>query len=351
MPTSLTNFKEGLQAAVRDLLWRQWSCLGAGLEGPDGASAPDSHVIDPESLLLATTVFGRQDERLFDEALAWLVRFGSLINVQRLKNLHEGGKFGDSRVLGAVAAFVQRHGKLPKWGVLARVDEIGLRQEPEPFFISSKGIKTAPQGESEPDFLAHGWLRRPPRHKALAMPPSSERLANILLNLRALIGVSSRCEIILCLLTRPSARAAELARLTGYSPQSIQTILAEMILSGKVYSDEPRPATGHKRSGRGVSKRYYVKTTDWRFLWPAAYAPCWLPWAALFALLQGVLEALETIQDETMLSIRIRRVMEEHVTDLTEGIGYKLFGYNSDMTGPLLLRSLALDLPPLLRTL
>lgn len=332
-----------------DLLWRQWTCLGAGLENVDGATSPEGHIIDPESLLLATTTFGRHDQRLFDEALAWLVRFGSLINVQRLKNLHEGGKFGDPRVLGAVAAFVQRHGKLPKWGVLAK--EKASKQEPAPFFIASQGTMTTRQGEPDPDFLAHGWLRPSPRQKALSMPPSSERLANVLLNLRALIGVSSRCEIILCLLTRPSARAADLARLTGYSPQSIQTVLGEMTLSGKVYSDEARPVAGPQRSGRGVSRRFYIQTTDWRFLWPADYAPRWLPWAALFALSQGVHEALDTIEDETMLSIRVRRVMEEHVTELTEGMGHKLLGYNSDMTGQVLLEGLAADLPRLLREL
>lgn len=347
MPTSPTNFKEALQDAVHDLLWRQWSCLGAGLESTGHKQAPDAHIIDPEALLLATTVFGRHDERLFDEALEWLVRFGSLINIQRLKNLHEKGKFGDSRALAAVAAFVQRHGKLSKWGVLAQADKAEEKLKPEPFFISSKGT-TAHQEETDTDFLAHGWLRRSPRNKALAIPPSSERLANVLLNLRALIGVSSRCEIILCLLTRPSARAAELARLSDYSPQSIQTVLGEMILSGKVHSDGPPLTPGHESSGRGISRRYYLKIPDWNFLWPAAYAPRWLPWRSLFALSQGIFELLDTIEDETMLSIRVRRVIEVHLADLTEGIGYELFGYNVNMTGQLLLRNLATDLPRLL---
>lgn len=344
MPTSPTSFKEHLRAAAIDLLWRQWTCLGAGLEG---RAAHDAHIIDPEALLLATTTFGRHDQRLFDEALAWLVRFGSLINVQRLKNLHQGGKLGDPRVLGAVAAYVKNHGKLPKWGVLAQTGDSSVSQEP--FFLSSKDARATHRGESDPDFLAHGWLRRAPRNKPLAMPPSPERHANVLLNLRALIGVSSRCEIILCLLTRPSARAAELARLTGYSPQSIQTTLGEMILSGKVCSDEPHPEPG--RGVRGMSRRFYMKTADLRFLWPAEYAPRWLPWAALFALSQGLHEALESIQDETLLSIQVRRMMQEHLPDLTENLGYMLFGYNPDMTGSYLLNNLAADFPRMLRDL
>ncbi|MCX6850941.1 MAG: hypothetical protein NTY98_18675 [Verrucomicrobia bacterium] len=348
MPTSLSNFKSELQSAVLDLLWRQWSCIGAGLESNSSASL-NGNIIDPEALLLATTIFGRQDARLFDEALVWLVRFGSLINVQRLKNLHKGRNFGDAKTLGAVAAFVHRHGKQPKWRILAQPDAEEQKQDLKTFFFSPDCTITEWQGEPDPDFEAHGWLRSSPRQKPLAMQPSSERLANVLLNLRALIGVSSRCEILLCLLTRPSARAAELARLTNYSPQSIQAVLGEMTLSGKVYSDEPSPVPDYERSRRGVSRRYYLNREDWSFLWPQTVgSPRWLPWPALFALSQSVYEALDTTENETLLSIRVRRVIEEHISDLTEGIGYHLFGYNRDMTGAYLLNCIAKDLPRLI---
>jgi hypothetical protein len=233
---------------MRDLLWRQWNRMGAGLQELEGPSSPEGHIIDPEALLLATTVFGRQDQRLFDEALDWVVRFGALINVQRLKNLHADGELGHARALGAVAAYVTRHGKLPKWGALAKVGSDPLPAEPEPFF-ESPGIPVMHRGVTDPDFLAHGWLRGMPRQKELSMPPSPERVATALLTLRALIGVSSRCEIILCLLTRPSARPAELARLTGYSAQAIQAVLNEMVLSGKVRTDGPRHPQRDRKPG------------------------------------------------------------------------------------------------------
>ena len=334
---------------MRDLLWRQWCRLGAGLQELDGASSPAGNIIDPEALLLATTVFGRQDQRLFDEALDWVVRFGALINVQRLKNLHADGELGHARALGAVAAYVKRHGKLPKWGALAKTDSVPPPSEPEPFFESS-GMAAAHRGVTDPDFLAHGWLRGIPRHKELSMPPLPERVANVLLTFRALIGVSSRCEIILCLLTRPSARPAELARLTGYSAQAIQAVLNEMVLSGKMRTDGMRRSAARQKIGRGVSLSYYLQPQDWHFILPAESSPHWLPWAALFALVQGVDEALRAIPGELLLSMHLRRLMEKHSPQLTEGIAYRL-GYHPDMTGEALLKCLAIDLPRLIRAL
>ena len=334
---------------MRDLLWRQWSRLGAGLQELDGAPSPEGNIIDPEALLLATTVFGRQDQRLFDEALDWVVRFGALINVQRLKNLHADGELGHERTLGAVAAYVKRHGKLPKWGALAKTDSVQSPSEPEPFF-ESPGMPAAHRGVPDSDFLAHGWLRGMPRQKELSMPPSPERVTNVLLTFRALIGVSSRCEIILCLLTRPSTRPAELARLTGYSAQAIQAALNEMVLSGKVRTDGTRPSLARKNNGRGVSLRYYLQPQDWHFILPAESSPRWLPWAALFALVQGVDAALSTVTDELLLSMQLRRLMEKHSPQLAEGIAHQL-SYHADMTGEALLKCLATDLPRLLRAL
>ena len=330
-----------------DLLWRQWSRLGAGLQELDGPPSPQGHIIDPEALLLATTVFGRQDQRLFDEALDWVVRFGSLINVQRLKNLHSDGELGHARVLSAVAAYVARHGKLPKWSALAKAGSVPLPPKPEPFF-ESLGTSVKPRGAIDPDFLAHGWLRGMPRKKELSMAPSPERVADVLLTLRALIGVSSRCEIIVCLLTRPSARPAELARLTGYSSQAIQAVLNEMVLSGKVRTDGARSSAKRQKPGRGVSLRYYLQRKDWNFILPAESTPRWLPWAGLFALVQSVDAALGECSDELTLSIQLRRILETCSPQLTEEMVHRL-GCFPDMTGAALVKSLAVELPQLIR--
>ena len=84
MGTLLQDFRSRCLEGVLNLLWRQWCSLGvAGHSEP----AREAYLIDPEALLLATTSLGRYDPRLFDESLDWLTGYGSLINLQRLKNL------------------------------------------------------------------------------------------------------------------------------------------------------------------------------------------------------------------------------------------------------------------------
>ncbi len=335
---------------MHDLLWRQWSSLGAGLT--ETTSQPEEHLIDPEALLLATTAFGRRETRLFDEALDWLTHFGSLINLQRLKNLHASSNLGDARVLHATAAFVQRHGKLPKWGSLAKASAEKTEITPKPFFILD-GAAPEHWGKTDPDFLSHGWLRGLPRLRGLGMAPAPDKIANTLLTLRALIGVSSRCEIILCLLTRPSASVAELARLTGYAAQSIQSVLGEMVISGKVRTDGELSTTRLDKQVRGKSKRYFLHRPDWCLVLPAESSPRWLPWASLFAVVQKMVECLSTTpQDNTLLlAIQVRRILEVHAAGLTEdGMAYRL-GYRPEMTGEALISMVAECLPALLREL
>ena len=186
------------------------------------------------------------------------------------------------------------------------------------------------------------------------MAPSPDKVANALLTLRALIGVSSRCEIILCLLTRPSARAAELARLTGYAAQSIQSVLGEMVLSGRLLTDGERSTARHDKLVRGKSRRYFLKSrADWFFVLPAGSAPRWLPWASLFAVVQQTVECLSSTPADNplLLSMQLRRILETHAADLTEdGMTYQL-GYHPDMTGEALVRTLAERLPAALREL
>ena len=351
MPTSPTQFNEDLWAALHGLLWRQWSSLGVAGEG--AGDGPARALIDPEALVLATSAFGRRDARLFDETLDWLIHFGSLINVQRLKNLHTGGGLGDARVLRAMAACVQRQGRLPKWGSLSKAGAAGkARMTPEPFFISN-GTAVKPWGEPDRDFRAQGWLRSAPRLRGLSMPPAPGQAANALVALRALIGVSSRCEIILCLLSRSSATAAELARLTGYSAQSVQSVLNEMSLSGRLFMNGGRSAERRITTVRGKSRRFSLHAGDWGFVVPAVPPPQWFPWAALYAVVQGLAESLAqpAADNPVRLGMQLRRTLEAHAAALADGGFASQLGYHPDLNAEELVATLAARLPAVLGSL
>src|ERR1051325_9742682 len=101
MNKSLNSFRAELIDCVLTFLWGQWSRIGVMASG-GGSQQP--RIIDPEPMLLVTLEFSRQDPRIFDAVMDWLVTNGKWINVTRLTTLSKEDKSCDPRVIGAVAA-------------------------------------------------------------------------------------------------------------------------------------------------------------------------------------------------------------------------------------------------------
>ena len=98
---SVENYKKALFDSIMNLLWRQWVALGVA-----GYSAKDEerYVLDPESLIVFSAAFCRQDARLFDLFASWLLKYGRLINTTRLKALLGKAEYCDRRSLSYLAA-------------------------------------------------------------------------------------------------------------------------------------------------------------------------------------------------------------------------------------------------------
>lgn len=259
------SFSRELTEALLDWLWRSWISLGVA--GHGGRTRVD-RVIDPEALLLASTLWARYDPRLFDEMLDWLGLHGSLINLQRLRNLHRTG-LGDAAVLSAVAAVTLEQSGQPKWKALVRPATAGGSLQP--LFLSLDG-KDAVWGRAEPLFASHGFHRGKLELRSLSQPPSPSVAPNLWLKLRSLFGTSSRAEILLQLLTVGPSTAGQIARRSGFTPGSILVALREMALSGHLY-EPPRPVRVRPQRGqpapartRGPSMAYSLRSGDWVFL-------------------------------------------------------------------------------------
>lgn len=271
MPSSSSTFKSEARAATVELLWSQWITFGVS---GHAESAPGHAMIDPEALLLASTTLGRLDPRLFDEVLDWLQDQADWINLQRLVRLQKQHCLGDTAVLSAVSARLARHSSHKKWRTLVRPPNSTL-SAPLPLFAEEGHF-----GPSDPDFLAHGWLRGLVVYRGLAVAPPMDHAGNLLLKLRALFGRQSRAEVVAWLLAHETGHPAEIARQTGHFRRSIQLTLNELERSG------------HIRSSRKTrAKRFSLLHDDWRFLatWsnpPGRAFPAWLPWAAVFRWLE-----------------------------------------------------------------
>ena len=182
----------------------------------------------------------------------------------------------------------------------------------------------------------------------MSRPPNPTLPPNLLLALRALIGVGARAEVILCLATGPAIHAAEIARLTGYRPRTMQLLIQEMALSGHILTHElsPRPAG---IIGRGSSRRYHLQPGDWSFLTAGKPLPRWMPWSPLWRIVQETLDALEDAGDSprhpALISSQLREVLSSQGQELAAAGLLPVLDFRSTAPGGELLTTLSETLP------
>ena len=273
MNPSLKEFKGEYQSRLLDFLWCQWSALGVA-----GQTSPDhQRILDPEGLLLLTCTVGRYDARLFDEMLDWLQANGWLINVMRLKRILRTEKFTGERVLAAVAGVLAKGTETPKWKQLA-----GWTEQPlvtEKLFFGEDGTPLPAIGEPEPLFVRYGWERGPLRLRGHSQEFRPTEPATLALQLRALLGINVRCEIVLYLLTHDAAHPSQIARDAYYFERAVQGTLADMSRSGVLQVR----ATGRE-------KYYWLKQDSWKQVLSRGESAAlkWVNWPPLFSALEQI---------------------------------------------------------------
>jgi len=307
MPTSLTKFKAEFGQSLLQFLWRQWSALGVS----GYAESSDPWCIDPEALLLFSTVIARKDPRLFDEIFDWLNQNASWLSLQRITRIQKDFALGDPQVLAAIAEHLCQQSEHRKWGSLCnkgftqKSNPTQALAEPEPLFPELPKF-----GKTDPIFEAWGLLRGPVEHRGLSTPPRCNQPTTFLFKLRSLFGRQARAEVMAWLLANPSGHPAEIARQTGYFARSVQIVLNELELSGHIQS---------KRVGR--EKHFFLKHQEWDFLQrkPNQMAsipkfPEWILWPEIFATLQGFAQFMDDPKldkmSDSMQAIQIKKTLQ-----------------------------------------
>ena len=297
MNPSLRTFKSEFLNRLLDLLWHQWSALGVA--GRGGQAEPS--ILDPEALLVFTCTMGRHEPRLFDEMVDWLQENGRFINVMRLKRILASEPFAGGRVVAAVAACLSKGAEAAKWRLLA--ESAGTPPAMEEFFIASDGKPLSVPGAREPHFARAGFKRGPLRLRGYSQKFSAASPACLALRLRALLGVSVRCEIVLYLLTHEAAHPSRIAREAYYFDRAVQSTLVDMSQSGVVQL---------RASGR--EKHYWLIPKPWAALLshPEPF-PAWTTWPALFSALEQIWWKLQDPRLEQLtplvLSSELRHLM------------------------------------------
>lgn len=182
---------------------------------------------DPEALVIFTLEVARDDPRLFDEVLDWLVVNETLLSVRRLRSMCRGSE--DRRLLDAtlgwVAQFRPRARLKPRVEHPSDTDLLPLFRE-----------LSTPARSNDPAFAAAGLLRPVATPSGKAGHPDLRAPINLIFRLRQLLGVSARAEIMRFLLTieAPVANVQVITRSAGFAKRNVHQALMALHASGAV---------------------------------------------------------------------------------------------------------------------
>ena len=325
MKTLLIDFRSTFRDRVLDLLWRQWNTLGVAGHGSRWEGTP----IDPEALLLVSCTVARHDARLFDAVLEWMDINGRYINIQRVKRMLTEEEFAGEAVFRAIADVTKETASVAKWS-RSSVAATGTLKEPEPLFYLSDGRPLPLARDRDPVFADHRFLRNRFEPRDVARQFRPEPAANLILRLRALIGVSARCEILSFLLINGGGSPRAVARQTYFYPATVSKALNEMQDSGYVTS---------RVEGR---RRHYRLTPDaWRKLLLGKAKLTWTVWPRLFRALEQLWLFFhdEQLADKSPLAQAsvLRRVLLHSAIEKIDSSGGFTFGEPSAHPGEQLL--------------
>lgn len=295
MPAS--TLRDHLQTTALAFLWDEWSQMGV-LASPRHESP---WAQDPEALLLFTFEVARDDPRLFDEVLDWMVRNESIVSSQRLRNLCDGPD--DERLVGAVLAWTAKQRRRT-----AR-ERPTAQSDAEPLF---RGV-SSPVRTPDPVFFAHGLIRPLATPTDKSMEPDLVRPINFDFRLRHLLGISARAEVVRFLLTAdvPNATVVAIAASAGYTKRNVQEALTALRTSGTV-----------SQSTVALDQRYGIDRARWAHLLGADVSdlPTHRDWPQLLSALKAMLRWLHR-PDLDDLSAYLRA---SQATDLLEEVQPRL---------------------------
>lgn len=217
-----STLSEQLDSGLREFAWDEWAQMGV-LAAPKRVSP---WVQDPESLIVFTLNVARDDPRLFDELLDWLLVNQSLLSVRRLRSMCDGPE--DEQLVDAAIGWLSQ--RRPG----ARLTPRNGRGEEElvPLF---RGLSAGARS-LDPAFAAAGWSRPIAEPSGKARRPDLAAPINLAFRLRELLGVGVRAEVVRFLLTvqAPHVNAQTVARSAGFAKRNVHDALASLHAAGAV---------------------------------------------------------------------------------------------------------------------
>lgn len=294
----ISNLRREFSERLVGFLWSQWAQMGVLVSSP----RQDGWAADPEALLLLTFEVAREDPRLFDEALDWLLVNERWVSLQRLRNLSIDD---DDRALsGAVIDWLsQWRRKAPS------APERGADLDPEagPLFLDAR----IPVRRPDPAFLAHGFLKGWTEPERRSSPPDLMAPINFAFRMRSLLGVGARAEVVRTLITveAPEMSLQAIALSSGFAKRNVQEAANSLRAAGFASSRTI-----------GNEQRFKMPRGLWLGLLELERLPIHEDWPQLFRAFRVLLRWLRDPRNEElsdyMRASEARSLLEEVARDL-----------------------------------
>lgn len=215
-----------------DLLYQKWIRLGWMATG----TMYDTE-IDIEELIVETTVFSRQDGRLFKWFLTWLRDYNDLINIKRLLRIIYKA---DTAILGAALDIaIENSGN---HNLRTLINKCKKNEHPEVLFTGMEDVFTFVEQETNnglPIYKKWGLYCTQIQFYEDAKRTREWVLKNNqILALRALYGPNMRAEIMYCLLVNSNFAIKNISKKIGYAYSPVYNEIELLIKNGFVIKDK-----------------------------------------------------------------------------------------------------------------
>ena len=217
------NYKIQVADYIEEL-WSVWRSLGVYSEGAVLSMAP-------EEAIIGLCILGRYDQRLFDEALSFIIQYSRFISKNRLLSLIKKIDEDSKRVFYIIAAFLGKMSNDMRFTSLSK--EYNKLNE-KPFFTSLTNRVFFTGKKEDQFFLQYGFKRN--------IFTKSDKLRNLKfvseknqwIKAKLVFGNTVRADTVMELVCNNNCTAPIIASNTGYTQKSIWNVLTDFESAGLV---------------------------------------------------------------------------------------------------------------------
>lgn len=253
------NYKIKIEKNLKKL-WDVWRTLGLYSEGPNIA-------ISPEEAIIGLCIFGRYDQRLFDEALSFIILHSRFISKNRLQFILKKIDKDSKRVFHVIASILQKLGDDSRF--VSIIEDINHENNQE-FFINLNN-RILFTGKKEDKLFLQFRFRR----NTFAV---SEKIRNLQfisqtnpwIKAKLIYGNTVRADIVIELINRKNCTAPDIAYKTGYTQKSVWNVLKDFELASFINGEKSfnRIVYNLSDSGKKQFSQFRLKKTppnisDW----------------------------------------------------------------------------------------